>query len=213
MQVLGPVDHVAVDQDESSKQNDSSLVIMVKVARPTAAAHRRRRTARPAGDSGTGADLRADVLKIPHHGSAQQDPAFFAATHARLAIASAGRRQRLRSSGAAYGATRPVGWNDPAPDRSARLDRGAAGSRGDWLPSPNDDHACRAHGIRTPPPGTEWPAQRGTGPHRDRRGLPDPWEPFGKRAERLGQLQPRQRRAEAVVDAAGEGEVLDRGLG
>jgi competence protein ComEC len=38
----------------------------------------------------TGADVRADVLKIPHHGSAQQDPAFIAATHARLAIASAG---------------------------------------------------------------------------------------------------------------------------
>ena len=38
----------------------------------------------------TGVDLRADVLKIPHHGSAQQDPAFFAATRARLAIASAG---------------------------------------------------------------------------------------------------------------------------
>ncbi|HZA05966.1 MAG TPA: ComEC/Rec2 family competence protein, partial [Propionibacteriaceae bacterium] len=36
-------------------------------------------------------DLRADVLKIPHHGSARQDPAFFAATGARLAIASAGR--------------------------------------------------------------------------------------------------------------------------
>ena len=39
---------------------------------------------------GRGADLRADVLKIPHHGSARQDPAFFAATGARLAIASAG---------------------------------------------------------------------------------------------------------------------------
>ena len=38
-----------------------------------------------------GADLRADVLKIPHHGSARQEPAFFAATGARLAIASAGR--------------------------------------------------------------------------------------------------------------------------
>jgi competence protein ComEC len=30
------------------------------------------------------------VIKIPHHGSAQQDPAFIAGTHARLAIASAG---------------------------------------------------------------------------------------------------------------------------
>jgi competence protein ComEC len=39
---------------------------------------------------GDGADLRADVLKIPHHGSGRQVTAFFAATHARLAIASAG---------------------------------------------------------------------------------------------------------------------------
>ena len=48
----------------------------------------------PAGQAALlaqGADLRADVLKIPHHGSARQDPAFFAATGARLAIASAGR--------------------------------------------------------------------------------------------------------------------------
>jgi competence protein ComEC len=90
LQVLGPVQHVATDQDESSKQNDSSLVIMVEVA-----GLRLLLTGdvEPPGQQailGTGADLRADVLKIPHHGSAQQDPAFFAATHARLAIASAG---------------------------------------------------------------------------------------------------------------------------
>ena len=90
LQVLGPVDHVAADQDESSKQNDSSLVIMVEVA-----GLRLLLTGdvEPPGQQailGSGADLRADILKIPHHGSAQQDPAFFAATHARLAIASAG---------------------------------------------------------------------------------------------------------------------------
>jgi competence protein ComEC len=90
LQVLGPVQHVAPDQDESSKQNDGSLVIMVEVA-----GLRLLLTGdvEPPGQQailGTGADLRADVLKIPHHGSAQQDPAFFAATHARLAIASAG---------------------------------------------------------------------------------------------------------------------------
>jgi competence protein ComEC len=48
----------------------------------------------PAGQAAlraSGADLRADVLKIPHHGSARQDPEFFAATGARLAVASAGR--------------------------------------------------------------------------------------------------------------------------
>jgi competence protein ComEC len=90
LQVLGPVHHTAVDQDESSHQNDSSLVIMVEVR-----GLRLLLTGdvEPPGQHAilaTGADLRADVLKIPHHGSAQQDPAFFAATHARLAIASAG---------------------------------------------------------------------------------------------------------------------------
>ncbi|MDN3353491.1 ComEC/Rec2 family competence protein [Actinomadura sp. DC4] len=33
---------------------------------------------------------RAEILKIPHHGSAHQDPAFLAAVHARIAIASVG---------------------------------------------------------------------------------------------------------------------------
>ena len=90
LEVLGPVHHVAVEQDESSKQNDSSLVIMVKVR-----GLRLLLTGdvEPPGQEAilaTGADLRADVLKVPHHGSAQQDPAFFAATRARVAIASAG---------------------------------------------------------------------------------------------------------------------------
>jgi competence protein ComEC len=90
LQVLGPVHHVTVEQDESSKQNDSSLVIMVKVR-----GLRLLLTGdvEPPGQQAilaTGADLRADVLKVPHHGSAQQDPAFFAATRARVAIASAG---------------------------------------------------------------------------------------------------------------------------
>jgi len=38
----------------------------------------------------TGADLRADVLKVPHHGSAYSDPDFLAAVHARVAVASVG---------------------------------------------------------------------------------------------------------------------------
>jgi competence protein ComEC len=90
LQVVGPVDHVAPDRDESSKQNDSSLVIMVTVA-----GLRLLLTGdvEPPGQQAilsSGADLRADVLKVPHHGSAHQDPAFIAATHARLAVVSAG---------------------------------------------------------------------------------------------------------------------------
>ncbi len=36
-------------------------------------------------------DLRADVLKVPHHGSAYSDPRFLAAAHARVAVISVGR--------------------------------------------------------------------------------------------------------------------------
>ncbi|HLQ82118.1 MAG TPA: DNA internalization-related competence protein ComEC/Rec2, partial [Bacillota bacterium] len=39
---------------------------------------------------GLGTDLRAMVLKVPHHGSADQDPGFLAAVGARWAITSAG---------------------------------------------------------------------------------------------------------------------------
>jgi competence protein ComEC len=37
-----------------------------------------------------GADLRADVLKVPHHGSAYSDPRLLAAARARLAVISVG---------------------------------------------------------------------------------------------------------------------------
>ena len=39
---------------------------------------------------GAGADLSADVLKVPHHGSAFQFPAFLAAVHASVGIVSVG---------------------------------------------------------------------------------------------------------------------------
>jgi competence protein ComEC len=39
----------------------------------------------------TGVDLRADVLKVPHHGSAYQSPAFLRAVHASIGVISVGR--------------------------------------------------------------------------------------------------------------------------
>jgi len=39
---------------------------------------------------GSGADLRADVLKVPHHGSAYFDPDFLAAVHAQVGVISVG---------------------------------------------------------------------------------------------------------------------------
>jgi competence protein ComEC len=38
----------------------------------------------------SGADLRADVLKVPHHGSAYSDPEFLGAVHADVAVVSVG---------------------------------------------------------------------------------------------------------------------------
>jgi competence protein ComEC len=89
--VIGPSAGRPVTEDsESATQNDSSLVIMVSIR-----GLRLLLTGdvEPPGQGAIladGADLQADVLKIPHHGSARQDEAFFAATHARIAIASAG---------------------------------------------------------------------------------------------------------------------------
>ena len=44
----------------------------------------------------TGVDLRADVLKVPHHGSAYQSPAFLRAVHASVGGDLGRRGQRLR---------------------------------------------------------------------------------------------------------------------
>ncbi|MBM7797817.1 competence protein ComEC [Microlunatus panaciterrae] len=94
-QVIGPVGPPAAaaalaGEEESSVENDSSLVVML-------VAHGVRilltGDAEPAAQQAllrSGADLSADVLKLPHHGSARQDARFIAATHARVAIASAG---------------------------------------------------------------------------------------------------------------------------
>lgn len=97
-QVLGPVGvgrgAVGMTEDgesaESGAENDASLVLRVVVDDLTVLLTG---DVEPDGQArilATGVDLRADVLKIPHHGSSRQDPAFFAATGARVAIASAG---------------------------------------------------------------------------------------------------------------------------
>jgi competence protein ComEC len=86
---VGPAAEVAAE-DESGRENDASLVVMVTVA---GARVLLTGDVEPPGQEAilaAGADLHADVLKVPHHGSSRQDQAFLAATHARLAIASAG---------------------------------------------------------------------------------------------------------------------------
>lgn len=95
-QVLGPVGMASGESSEvgesaeSGAENDASLVLRVGVGGLTALLTG---DVEPAGQArilATGIDLHADVLKLPHHGSSRQDPRFFAATGARVAIASAG---------------------------------------------------------------------------------------------------------------------------
>jgi len=92
-EVLGPRAGPAADvaaEDESGRQNDASLVVMMTVAGLRVLLSG---DVEPPGQEAivaAGSDLHADVLKVPHHGSSRQDQAFLAATHARLAIASAG---------------------------------------------------------------------------------------------------------------------------
>lgn len=95
LQVLGPVIRPPLmspiaGEDSSSQQNEESIVTMVSLPGLTMLETGDIEPTQQAAVLDSGVDLHADVLKIPHHGSANQDPAFIAATGARLAIASAG---------------------------------------------------------------------------------------------------------------------------
>jgi competence protein ComEC len=80
----------SADGDESGDENNASLVLLVRHAglrllltgdiEPEA----QRTLLR------SGADVRADVLKVPHHGSRYQDPDLFPAVGADVAVVSAG---------------------------------------------------------------------------------------------------------------------------
>lgn len=81
-------------EGESSVENDASVIGVASVGelRVVLAGD-----AEPAGQRQAlrearrlGLDLRAQVLKLPHHGSSRQEPAFFVATGAALTVASSG---------------------------------------------------------------------------------------------------------------------------
>jgi competence protein ComEC len=87
LEVLGPK---SVFHGTRSDPNNSSLVVRavvhgVRILLPGDAEIEAQQSLL---DSGT--DLRADVLKVPHHGSAYSDPDFLAAVHASVAVVSVG---------------------------------------------------------------------------------------------------------------------------
>jgi competence protein ComEC len=86
-QVLWPT-HLLLG--EGSDPNNNSLVLRVETQGHVLLLTGDLETASQSELLASGVDLRAEVLKVPHHGSAAQDPDFLAATGAGLAVISVG---------------------------------------------------------------------------------------------------------------------------
>ncbi|GAA1598537.1 ComEC/Rec2 family competence protein [Kribbella sancticallisti] len=80
----------AASSEEGSPENNASIAMMVEVSGLKMLMTGDLEPESQRAVVATGVDLRADVLKVPHHGSSQQDPGFIAATRARLAVISLG---------------------------------------------------------------------------------------------------------------------------
>ncbi|GAB3192494.1 hypothetical protein GCM10027261_05330 [Geodermatophilus arenarius] len=87
LEVLAPPPEIAT---AAAEPNDLSLVVRVTVRGVRVLLTGDLSAAAEARVLDRGVDLRADVLKVPHHGSADVDPAFLAATGARVALVSVG---------------------------------------------------------------------------------------------------------------------------
>ena len=107
--------------DSESPPNDTSIVMLVETRGLRILLmgdEEDTSQARAAAETG---GVRADVLKVAHHGSARQDPDLVRGLGARLAVISVGRRQRLRAPGAVAdgAAARDAGCGSPAPTGTA----------------------------------------------------------------------------------------------
>jgi len=86
---LGPV-VVPSDGGDDPQPNNASVIGLAVVAGLRILLTGDAETEEQSSAVSDGADLRADVLEVPHHGSSRQDPGFLAATGAALAIISVG---------------------------------------------------------------------------------------------------------------------------
>ena len=86
-QVLAPE---RVIRGQGSDPNNASVVLLVEVRGVRLLLTGDIEPAAQAALLASGADLRADVLKVPHHGSVYQDPNLVAAVHPAVALVSVG---------------------------------------------------------------------------------------------------------------------------
>jgi competence protein ComEC len=92
-QVLGPppaTQHGDGGGDDGTGPNDASVIMLLRVAGIGILLGGDAEPEEQDAILASGANLRVDVLKEPHHGSAALDPAFLAATHAAVSIISVG---------------------------------------------------------------------------------------------------------------------------
>ncbi|MDQ3166543.1 MAG: MBL fold metallo-hydrolase [Actinomycetota bacterium] len=87
---LGPVPGVATSGVSGTEQNNSSVVLVVETEGIRLLLSGDVEPEAQAALTAWGSALQADVLKVPHHGSAYQDPRFLQAVGARVAVISVG---------------------------------------------------------------------------------------------------------------------------
>jgi competence protein ComEC len=97
LDVLGPLHPAAVvDPDDGTVVNDGSLVLRARTPAGTALLTGDVELASQTDLVASGADLRADVLKMPHHGSRYTSVGFLNAVAARAVLVSVGAGNRYR---------------------------------------------------------------------------------------------------------------------
>jgi competence protein ComEC len=178
LDVLGPRHpDPTVDPDDGTEVNDSSLVVRADTTAGSVLLAADMELAAQADLLAAGVDLRADVLKMPHHGSRYSSPEFLDAVRPRAVLVSvgAGNRyrhpdtgllERLERAGAVVRRTDRAGDVAVVPTGTGTAVPGVPGpvdlqvvARGDPLPARR-----RAGSARSPPgPGgrTTSPAARG----------------------------------------------------
>jgi len=84
-------DGVSADGEESSAQNDESLIVRADLPTMSLLVTGDVEVAGQQAALSNSEALKVDILKVPHHGSARQDPDFLEATQARIALVSVGK--------------------------------------------------------------------------------------------------------------------------
>lgn len=90
LQVLGPTGPVRAGSGDGSAANDASVVLLAEVRGVRLLLTGDLEPPGQSGLAGRLPGLRVDVLKLPHHGSRYQDPAFLASLAARVVLVSVG---------------------------------------------------------------------------------------------------------------------------